>query len=45
MRMRRFVRGAGIFAWCLGVMAGLVKALVYYGTGPFIVYLMIKYLT
>jgi hypothetical protein len=42
---RKIIKGARILAWCIGLMFGIARILVYYGTGPFIVYLMIKYLT
>jgi hypothetical protein len=41
----RIVKVVGIVAYILGVLFMIAKLLLYYGTGPLIAYLMVRWLT
>lgn len=41
----RVLKAVGMMAWGLGILTGILKAIVYYATGPVVVYLMVRYLT
>lgn len=41
----RFIRRVGIVAWFGGLAFGILKIVVYYGSGPLVVYLMVRFLT
>lgn len=39
------IRRVGKAAWVVGLIYGLLKLLLVYGTGPLVCYLMVRYLT